>query len=157
MDKRIFIILFAVFNLHERDRLTVEGNIFSGLVSLFSKSRYEKKDIGDLINRHKRITTDEGVKEKPLKTSNFHHPDEIKRRNVDTQLQEVEDGGTQGPQPQQHLHRKDLFRTMKRRNLLTTAFGSPDNITLIEQSAKLKSSSDKGDEYIDAEVLINEE
>jgi len=150
MDKRIILVLFAIFNLKEYDKLTVDGNIFSGLVNLFSRGGYEKKDNAGVFNRHKRITTDEGVREKPLKTLNFNHVhrDEIKRRNLDDQIQM--DHSTQGPKRSKPL-RKEVFRMMKRRNLLTSAFGTPDNITLIEQSAKLKSSNDKGDEYIDAE------
>lgn len=150
MDKKIFVVFFVVLHLNGDEKSTVHGNIFSGLVGLFtSKGNGGGRDNAGVFNRHKRITIDEGFREKPLKTSDFvhhKHRDEIKRRDVD-----VQDSSSSKSQQTRPV-RKDIFRKKKRRNLLTTAFGSPDsNITLIEQSAKLKNSNDKGDEYIDAE------
>jgi len=137
MDKRLVVLLFALFSL-----ATVNGNIFSGLVKLFGNSagKYGRKDDDNVFYRHKRITVDEGINEKPLNTFDFKNSDDIKRRNVNDQVKLA------------NPLRNGQFKKKKRRNLLTTAFGSPaDNITLVEQSANLKSSNDKGDEYIDAE------
>lgn len=148
MDKRIFVVLFAIFNFNY-DKVTVEGNIFSGLVSFLTRSNHGKKEDVGIFNRHKRITTDEGNQEKPLKTLNFEHAhaEEIKkRRNVDDQ---TNDKILKYARSNSLLQKGGFRKT--RRNLLSDAFGSPDNITLIEQSAKLKSSNDKGNEYVDAE------
>lgn len=135
MDKRNFIILFVIFNLTDFHGLAVHGNVLTGLFSLFTNRNDGNKDVG-IINRHKRITVDEGILEKPLKTLN------VDNKKVVRQI----------ASPHEFISLRNQRFKKKRRNLLANAFGgTTENITLVEQSANLKSSNEKGDEYIDAE------
>lgn len=135
MDKINLIILFVIFNLTDFHGLAVHGNVLTGLFSLFTNRNDGNNDVG-IINRHKRITVDEGILENPLKTLNGDD------KKVDREI----------ASPHEFISLRNQRFKKKRRNLLANAFGgTTENITLVEQSANLKSSNEKGDEYIDAE------
>lgn len=145
MDKRIFLLLFTVFNLQNYDKVTVQANIITGIFKLFSKGNGKKDNVG-IYNRRKRITTDEGNKEIPLNTLNNGQGknNEIKRVNVDVQINDEILKYAQN-------HPSHKGSDKRRRDLLNNVFSTPDNITLVEQSAHLKSSNDKGEDFFDAE------
>jgi len=128
----------------------VRGNVFAKLFSLFGKGNHGEND-DSVINRHKRITVDEGIHEKTLVTLN-PGPGKYTNRNNDGQINPK---ARRDVLPEEVVSlRNQRFKKKKRRNLLSNAFGgNTENITLVEQSANLKSSNEKGDEYIDADNL----
>lgn len=143
MDKRILIIvvLSTVFHYNNNGKLTVQGNVITGFINFFTRSPERKENVG-INNRRKRITTDEGNQAVALKHNYLdNNNEETVKRNVDEQLND------------EILNYAKYQRTSPgnektRRSFLSNVF-NPANITLIEQSAKLKSSNDKGAEYFD--------
>lgn len=140
MARIILIVIYFTFLCSQNGEVRVESNVFTNFINFLTKSGQEKRENTGIYNRRKRITTDEGNKV-PLR----HPQGNVYKRNVDEQLNdEILDYAKDNQKPSiQQKNKNEKYK----RSFLSNIF-NPGNITLIEQSAKLKNSND-GAEYFD--------
>lgn len=145
----LIVILFTSILWDHNGKVKVQSNVITNFINFFTKSGQERRENTGIYNRRKRITTDDGNQavslRRPYSGNNEVY---VKRNVVDEQMNDEILNYAQ-----YHTPPKPNTNEKSKRSFLSNVF-NPANITLIEQSAKLKSSNDKGAEYFDEENPI---